>query len=434
MSGDPERDDPNARPNAPAGVLSGPGKRPESAPVETGGRVPKSVFAHTIAGIPGSAALPAPAEAGKLNVPRSNSDAAEPLRDPSERPAPAPYKRAHVAAGATLPMPDAVAPGNRSSDRMIAAKPGLAGARQDSGAVQVHGAAKVGTPPSGGRGEPTVRMPTTAATALAQSARPPAKSPMPAAPPPSGAPPAMPAASKPAPQSPVPAPAAKRDEPSIPRLALGVEKIPAQEPATKFDLTGQSQPLQLSLDARDHVEASMRPAGTAPKSMLPWIALVLLVVLGGAALLMTRGGEKADAPAAERVEAVPATEPAQPSAAAPTVQGAEGVPPTTPAAPTTPTSPAVTAPAPTPAPAVPAAKAGGEVEEKQEAKATTKRKARKAKKPPAKASGPVLKVTPEGESDLEAAMRAAERLDEPEAEELSPPEPPSAEPPSPDEE
>ncbi len=75
MSGDPERDE-NARPTAPAGVLSGPGKRPESAPVETGGRVPKSVFAHTIA-MPGA---PPPTEPQKMNVPASTSDAAEPLR------------------------------------------------------------------------------------------------------------------------------------------------------------------------------------------------------------------------------------------------------------------------------------------------------------------------------------------------------------------
>ena len=77
MSGDREREDPNARTHAPAGkpagvapagVLNSPGKRPESAPVETGGRVPKSVFAQTIAGIPGSAPLPVAPEAEKRAV------------------------------------------------------------------------------------------------------------------------------------------------------------------------------------------------------------------------------------------------------------------------------------------------------------------------------------------------------------------------------
>jgi hypothetical protein len=45
----------------------------------------------------------------------------------------------------------------------------------------------------------------------------------------------------------------------------------------------------------------------------------------------------------------------------------------------------------------------------------------------------VLKVSPQGEGDLEEALRAAERMAEPE-EDLAPPEPPSAEPPAPDEE
>jgi hypothetical protein len=430
MSGDPERDDPNARTKAPggapAGVLGGPGKRPESAPVETGNRVPKSVFAHTIAGIPGSVSLPAPTEADK--PPRSTSDAAEPLRDPSDRPAPAPHKREQGAWGGTLPMPEAGSPGNRSAERMIAAKPGIAGERAESSPVQVHGAAKVGTPGAGGRGEPTVRMPTTAASVLAQSSRPApaAKAPLPAAPPPSGSPPAMPPAQSASPKSPASAAPAKREESSIPRLSLGVEKIPSQEPATKLEFTGQSQPLQLSLDARDHVEASLRPVAAQPKSMLPWITIALVVVLGGLAFALTRGGDE-PAPPVERVDAVPALDPVVPSAEAPLPSTA----PVAPAAPSAPAAPAVVAP--TPKPSAPVAKADA-VEEKEKAKPAAKPKARKTKKPAAsKPSGPVLKVTPEGESDLEAAMRAAERLKEPE-DDLAPPEPPSAEPPSPDEE
>ena len=123
MSGDPERDGAKPRPAPPTGVLGGQGKRPESAPAETDGRVPKNVFAHTILGLQVPGAAPAPV-----------ASEAEPLREPSERPAPAPYQRTQGAWGGTLPMPEPNnPPGNRSAERMIAAKP-----------VEVHAAAKIG--------------------------------------------------------------------------------------------------------------------------------------------------------------------------------------------------------------------------------------------------------------------------------------------------
>ena len=433
MSGDPERDDSNPRQTAPAGVLGGSGKRPDSATVETNKRVPKSAFAQTIAGLNVPGATPPPSEPEKLAVPASTSDAAEPLRDPSERPAPTPYKRdrAQGAWSGTLMMPDlSKAPGNRSEERMIAAKPGV---RVESAPVAVHGAAKVGTP-AGAHGEPTVRMPTTADGT--PTARPPASNrPMPAPPPPSGAPPAMSSSEIPALKSPIPpgptpsaraaAASAKRDDHSVPRLSLGVEKIPSGPPVGKLDVSGMSQPLQLSLDARDHVETSLRPEASIPqRSMLPWIALAVIVIGGGVAFALTRGGDEPAPVTPERVEAVPAAPAEAPQAVAPSAP--EAVPPTAPPATVT----------PKPAAPVEQAKAKPEPEEKKvEAKASTKRKtSRRAKKAAAaKADGPVLKVSPQGEGDLEEALRAAERMAEPE-EDLAPPEPPSAEPPAPDEE
>jgi hypothetical protein len=435
MSGDPERDDSNPRPTAPAGVLGGSGKRPDSANVEANKRVPKSAFAQTIAGlnVPG-ATPPPPSEPEKMNVPASTSDAAEPLRDPSERPAPTPYKRdrAQGAFSGTLMMPDLhKAPGNRSEERMIAAKPGV---RVESAPVAVHGAAKVGTP-AGARGEPTVRMPTSADGM--PTTRPPASNrPVPAAPPPSGAPPAMSSSEIPATKSPLPpgptpsaraAAAAPRDDHSVPRLSLGVEKIPSGPPVSKLDVSGMSQPLQLSLDARDHVETSLRPEASIPqRSMLPWIALAVIVIGGGVAFALTRGGDEPAPVLPERVEAVPAATQAAPAEVPQAV--APGVP-------EVPSAPPATV-APKPAAPVEQAKAKAEPEEKKvEAKPSTKRKtSRRAKKAAAaKADGPVLKVSPQGEGDLEEALRAAERMAEPE-EDLAPPEPPSAEPPAPDEE
>jgi hypothetical protein len=423
MSGDPERDDSNPRPTAPAGVLGGAGKRPESASVETNKRVPKSAFAQTIAGlnVPG-ATPPPPSEPEKLDVPRGTSDAAEPLREPSERPAPTPYKRAQGAWVGTMQMPELATPaGNRSEERMIVAKP-----------VAVHGAAKVGTPAQAGmRGEPTVRMPTTA------DGMPPSNRSVPAAPPPSGAPPAMPSSQSPAAKSPIPpaptpsarATAAKRDDHSVPRLSLGVEKIPSGPPASKLDVSGMSQPLQLSLDARDHVESSLRPEASIPqRSMLPWIVLAVFVIGGGVAFALTRGGDEPAPVAADRVEAVPAVAPAAPTEVPQAVAPSAPAVPTAPVVPSAPPAEAT----PTPAPPVEEAKAQPE-QEKVEAKPSTKRKARRTKKAAAKTDRPVLKVTPQGEGDLEAALRAAERMAEPE-EELAPPEPPSAEPPAPDEE
>jgi hypothetical protein len=437
MSGDPERDDSKPRPTAPAGVLGGSGKRPESASVETGKRVPKSAFAQTIAGLNVPGAAPAPSEPEKLDVQRSTSDAAEPLREPSERPAPTPYKRerANGAWSGTLQMPElGKALGNRSEERMIAAKPGV---RVESAPVAVHGAAIVGTPDRASR-EPTVRM-SSAVDGGTPTARPPSNRPLPAAPPPSGAPPAMPSAQSPAAKSPIPpgpmpsarAAAPKRDDHSVPRLSLGVEKIPSGPPASKLDVSGMSQPLQLSLDARDHVESSLRPEASVPtRSMLPWIILGVLLIGGVVAFALTRGGDEPPPVTADRVEAVPAATPAVPTPAAEAV--APSVPGAVPAAPVIPSAPPANT-KPTPARAVAEAKAAP-VEDKPAAKPATKRKTtRRTKKAAAKADGPVLKVSPQGEDDLEEALRAAERMAEPE-EDLAPPEPPSAEPPAPDEE
>jgi hypothetical protein len=410
MSGDPERDG-KARPTAPAGVLGGSGKRPESGSVqsgvEAGARAPKSAFAHTIA-MP--TAAPAPSQPENLNASRGHSDAAEPLRDPSGRPAPTPYKRerAQGPMNGTLPMPELSKPiGTRSEERMIAAK-----------AVEVHGAAKVGTR------EATVQMPTTAGAARAPGSN----RPLPAAPPPSGAPPAMPSLGAPA-KSPVPPPAT-RDEHSVPRLSLGVEKIPSGKPAAaeKLDL-GQSMPLQLSLKPSDHVESSLRPESQVPqRSMLPWIALAVIVILGGVAFAMM-GGDAEPAPVTQdRVQAVPAVEPTGVATPTPTTEPPQAATPTAPAVPATP--PPVEKPqAPAAAP-VEAKKPAPETKNEEPARTSTRKKARRTTKKPA--SGPVLKVTPEGEGDLEEALRAAERMAEPEEEDLEPPEPPSAEPPSPD--
>lgn len=433
MSGDPERDDPKQRPAPPAGVLGGAGKRAESAPVETTARVPKSAFAHTIAGlnVPGAAA-PVQSEA-------------EPLRDPSDRPAPVPYKRAHGAWGGTLPMPEAGKPaGSQSVERMIAARPGP-GAGSDGSPVAVRPAKLVGTPEAR---EPTVRMPTTAAAHLAASARPPSNRPVPAAPPPSGAPAAMPSPPAPAPRSPAPkAPAAhsaaprpsapsaraaepKREDPSVPRLSLGVEKIPSREPATTLEVSGQSQPLQLALDAGDQVESSLRPASATPqRSLLPWIALAAIAVLGGLAFMFMRGGEPTAPAAPERVEAVPAAAPSEvpPTPGTATTQDKVPEAAAPKAAVVAPAAPAETKPvAPSAAPVVEAKKEAKKVAAKAPAK-----KARASKKR-ASSSEPVLKVTPEGESSLEAAVRAAGRLSEPADEELEPPAPPSPSLPSPD--
>lgn len=418
MSGDPERDG-KARPTAPAGVLGGSGKRPESGSVqngvEAGTRAPKSAFAHTIA-MPTAAPAPA-SEPENPNAPRSNSDAAEPLREPSARPAPTPYKRerAQGPIDGTLPMPELNKPiGARSEERMIAAKPGVHG---QGGAVAVHGAAKVGTR------EATVQMPTTTAGA---ARAPGSNRPVPAAPPPSGAPPAMPALGA-ATKSPVPP---SRDDHSVPRLSLGVEKIPSDKPvaAEKLDV-GMSVPLQLSLKPSDHVESSLRPESQEPqRSMLPWIALAVVVILSGVAFAMM-GGDAEPAPVTQgRVEAVPAAEPsvATPTPA-PTTEPPQGAPPTTPVAPTTP--PAMEKPQAPAATPLEAKKPVPEKKIEKPARTSTKKKARGSKKP---ASGPVLKVTPEGEGDLEEALRAAERMAEAEEEDLAPPEPPSAEPPSPD--
>jgi hypothetical protein len=425
MSGDPERDGSKARPTAPAGVLGGSGKRPESAPVDTGNRAPKSAFAHTIA-MPTSAPVPA-TEPEKLNAPRSTSDAAEPLREPSERPAPTPYKRERAQGqwSGTLQMPEVSTPlGSRSEGRMIAAKPGM---RAESGAVEVHGAAKIGTP------EPTVRtasagIPPTAGIAPTSN-RPASSRPsgLPAAPPPSGAPPAIPSLNAAA-KSPMPPPP-KRDDPSVPRLSLGVEKIPSGGPALKPDV-GVSQPMQLSLSASDHVETSLRPEAQGPqRSMLPWIIVAVVLVGGGVVFAMTRSGDEPAPVTQDRVEAVPAV--AAPTTPATPTETAQAAAPTAPVAPSVP-PPAAKPDAPK-APPVEQAKAAPK-EDKVEApaKPSTKRKARRTKKP-AKADGPVLKVSPQDEDgELEEALRAAERMAEPEEEDLAPPEPPSAEPPSPD--
>jgi hypothetical protein len=357
------------------------------------------------------------AEPEKLNVPRSASDAAEPLREPSERPAPTPYKRERAQGqwSGTLQMPDVNKPlGSRSEERMIAAKPGV---RAESGAVEVHGAAKIGTP------EPTMR---TATAGIAPSSNRPASnrpSGLPAAPPPSGAPPAIPSLSASA-KSPMPPPP-KRDDPSVPRLSLGVEKIPSGRPVLKPDV-GVSQPMQLSLSASDHVETSLRPEAHGPqRSMLPWIVIAVLLIGGGVVFAMTRGGDEPAPIAQDRVEAVPAV--ATPTAPTEPPQAAT---PTAPVAPSVPVP--IAKPEAPKAPPVEQAKAAPKEEKiAAPAKPSTKRKARSTKKP-AKAAGPVLKVSPEGESDLEAALRAAERMAEPEEEDLAPPEPPSAEPPSPD--
>lgn len=419
MSGDPERDGSKARPTAPAGVLGGTGKRPESAPVETGNRAPKSAFAHTIA-MPTAAPAPAPAaEPERLNVPHSTSDAAEPLRDPSERPAPTPYKRERAQGqwSGTLQMPEVSKPlGTRSEERMITAKPG---ARADSGAVAVHGAAKIGTP------EPTVR---TATAGIAPSSNRPTStrpSGLPAAPPPSGAPPAIPSLNASA-KSPMPPPP-KRDDPSVPRLSLGVEKIPSGGPAFKPEMTGVSQPIQLSLSASDHVETSLRPEAQGPqRSMLPWVVIAVVLIGAGVVFAMTRGGDEPAPVTQDRVEAVPA-------AATPAVptEAPQAAAPTAPVAPSV--QPPVAKPeAPKAAPVEQAKAAPKEEKVEAPAKPSTKSKARRTKKP-AKADGPVLKVSPQDEEgELEEALRAAERMAEPEEEDLAPPEPPSAEPPSPD--
>ena len=422
MSGDPERDGSKARPTAPAGVLGGAGKRPESAPVETGNRAPKSAFAHTIA-MPTAAPVPV-AEPEKLNVPRSNSDSAEPLREPSERPAPTPYKRERAQGqwSGTLPMPEVNKPlGARSEERMIAAKPGM---RAGSGAVEVHGAAKIGTP------EPTVRTETATAGIAPASNRPASNRPsgLPAAPPPSGAPPAIPSLNAAA-KSPMPPPP-KRDDPSVPRLSLGVEKIPSGGPALKPDV-GVSQPMQLSLSASDHVETSLRPESQGPqRSMLPWVVIAVVLIGAGVVFAMTRGGGEPAPVTQDRVEAVPAV--ATPTTPTTPTEAPQAATATTPVAPSVP-PPSVAKPEVPKAPPGEQAKAQPK-EDKVEApaKPSTKRKARRTKKP-AKAEGPVLKVSPQDEDgELEEALRAAERMAEPEEEDLAPPEPPSAEPPSPD--
>ena len=320
-------------------------------------------------------------------------------------------------------MPDVSSSlGARSEERMIAAKPGV---RADNGAVEVHGAAKIGTP------EPTVRtasagIPPTAGIAPASnhpaSNRP---SGLPAAPPPSGAPPAIPSLNAAA-KSPMPPPP-KRDDPSVPRLSLGVEKIPSGGPAFKPDV-GVSQPMQLSLSASDHVETSLRPESQGPqRSMLPWIVIAVVLIGGGVVFAMTRGGDEPAPVTQDRVEAVPAV-------AAPTTptEAPQAATPTAPVAPSVPPPPVAKPEAPK-APPVKQAKAAPK-EDKVEApaKPSTKRKARRTKKP-AKADGPVLKVSPQDEDgELEEALRAADRMAEPEDEDLAPPEPPSAEPPSPD--
>lgn len=409
MSGDPERD-PKARPTAPAGVLGGPGKRPEATPAETG-RVPKSAFAHTIAMPTAAPAARVPPQRPEtMNIPESTGDA-EPLREPSARPAPAPYKRANNAFGATLQMPEAHPPvGARSEERMITVKP----------IEQV------------GNREPTTRMQTTVSV---PPAPPPSNRPnaIPAAPPPSGAPPAMPAqavASR-SPAAPSASPLPKRDDPSVPRLSLGVEKVPSLGPAApKVDTTAVSQPLQLSLSASDHVETSLRPEARAPsRSLTPWILIAVVLVVGGVAFAMLRGGDKPAAVAPERVEAVPAADPGT-ATPTPTTEPAQAV---APAVPSTPTAPPKVAPAaPEAAKPVEQAKAQPDAKAAQdepEPKASSSKKRAHRTKKPAAASGPVLKVSPSGdESDLDKALKAAERMAEPD--EDAPPEP--AEPPSPD--
>jgi hypothetical protein len=364
-------------------------------------------------------AAPTPtAEPEKLNVPRSTSDAAEPLREPSERPAPTPYKRERAQGqwAGTMPMPELnKPPGARSEERMIAAKPGM---RAESGAVAVHGAAKIGTP------EPTVRMD---AAGIAPSANRPASnrpSGMPTAPPPSGAPPAIPSLNAAA-KSPMPPPP-KRDDPSVPRLSLGVEKIPSGGPVLKPEI-GVSQPIQLSLSASDHVETSLRPQAQGPqRSMLPWILIAVVLIGAGVVFAMTRGGDEPAPVTQDRVEAVPAA--ATPAVPAEAPQAAT---PTVPVAPSVP-APVAKPEAPKPPPAEQAKAALKEDKVEAPAKPSTKRKARRTKKA-ANADGPVLKVSPQDEEgELEEALRAAERMAEPEEEDLAPPEPPSAEPPSPD--
>jgi hypothetical protein len=179
-------------------------------------------------------------------------------------------------------------------------------------------------------------------------------------------------------------------------------------------MTASSQPLQLSLDARDHLARSSLPAAPTQRSPMLWLAVGMIVIAGAAATyLLNRREPSADtvttdaAPAVptERVEAQPAVEPTvqtpEPAPSAPTAEAVEEEPEE------------VEAPAPAPKPQAAAPR-----------KTVAKKKVRV---PPV--TGPVLLVKPSrpavtsDDDELKAAARAAARLAEQES--GAPPAPPS---------
>jgi hypothetical protein len=396
MSADRDRD-PNQRTTAPAGVLGGPAK-PEAAPKTESGdkRAAKSAFAHTIVQVPGTG----PAQDN------SASDA-EPLREPSDRPAPAPY-RAQGAWGGTQPTPDPAPTGSRSEERMIAAKPVQAPAPVKSPAALY---IKPGA---------TMAMPTIAEDPVPQpqaAQRPPQ----------SAQPKGMPTQVMGTPAaghviSPAPPPPSRSDRaPQAPKLTPAAgPRLQATGPVPASDASPHSQPLSLSLHARDHLE-SAGPAAVASSRTAMWImASIGVVVVLGILIWLFKPSSKPD---------VPVTPVVPPTAAAPVITP-EPLPGATPA-PTTPAQ--AVAPEAAPPAAVPVPAVKPEPEKPAVQKATTRPSkaavARKKKKAAAVKEKPVLQVKPsrsgEEEDDLEEAARAAERLSEKNDAPPSPDEPPA---------
>jgi hypothetical protein len=360
----------------------------------------------------------------------------EPLRVPSERPAPSPYAgpkgRPLGAAGATVPMPNATAPGNRSEERMIAVRPDALTDPEHAGARAEPAKAAAPRKPA----DPTRPMPGSA-------------SPVPAAPtgykpvittvkPTSGA---TPAASPASARSAAPAPprASAAASPPAPRVAPN----PAAPTPRKPRAENTSEPLKLSLDASDDMEGAS--IGAPPSRRGPTLAIVI-VLLAGAALLAWMLRPSAETPVApESIPTRNSAELAEPGAM--------------------PSEPTQAAPEP---PALaPAAQA--EVEEVDEADEAEQAKEAKAAEPSAQAPSkpapartvapkpatkaakpkprkpvvllkqePVLKVAPKSTSTDDLVERAARAAAAAEAEERgqsasernAPPPPP--EPPSPD--
>jgi hypothetical protein len=410
MSADRDRDS-TQRTTAPAGVLGGPGKQPESAPKPDSGekRVPKSAFAQTIAGI----------QVQNVGAPTDGTPEAEPLREPSDRPAPTPYNRPHGAWGGTKPMPDAVPPGNRSEERMIAAKPPQQPTPQQQPVPQQPSAPTRSPAAQYIKPGATIAMPTRADDAVNKTPSPARTPQAPQSPQPKGMPTQVlgtPAAGHVI--SPAPPPPSRSERAPAPKLTPGAApRIQATGPAPASDASQHSQPLSLSLHARDHLESAGPAQPPTSKTPLWILASVGVVVVVGVLIWLFRPSQ---APAPAPVP--PATAVAPPVTPEPL--------PSTALDPTPPVQAAT--PEPTPAPAAPVVKPEPPkmpAVEKTASAPRPKAAAKKKKKVVAVKEGPVLQVKPSKsaatEDDLEKAARAAERLAEENDAPPSPDEPPS---------